>query len=109
MIVLRLLKGIGRRCRFCNANARPTAHSPLSYRSRRRALEEEEYWEEEEEDARCDDTAQSVLMILRLSRPVILGISQPAKNRNLSRLISNLSRLKKQSYPVLVYPVIFPV
>jgi hypothetical protein len=28
-------------------------------------------------------------------RVVILGKSQPAKNRNLSRLISNLSRLKK--------------
>ena len=29
-------------------------------------------------------------------RPVILGKSQPAKNRNLGRLILNLSRLQKQ-------------
>jgi hypothetical protein len=31
-----------------------------------------------------------------LSSPVILGKSHPASNRNLSRLISNLSRLKKK-------------
>ena len=42
------------------------------------------------------------------SGPVILSKSQPAKNRNLSRIISNLSRLKTKN-PVLVYPVIFPV
>ncbi len=34
-------------------------------------------------------------------RGVILGKSQPAKSRNLSRL--------KKNYPVLVYPVIVPV
>jgi hypothetical protein len=36
------------------------------------------------------------------TRVVDIGKSQPAKNYNLSRLISNLSRLKKTNYPVLV-------
>jgi hypothetical protein len=40
-------------------------------------------------------------------RVVISGKSQQDKNRNLSRLISNLSRLKIKN-PVLVSPVIFP-
>ena len=42
-------------------------------------------------------------------RLVFIGKSHQAKNRNLSRLISNLNRLKKYNYLVLVYPVIFPV
>jgi hypothetical protein len=61
-------------------------------------------------------------------RPAILEGSQPVKNRNLNRLIENLSRLnwssecnsvycfstvftllQQQKYPWLVYPVIFPV
>jgi hypothetical protein len=42
-------------------------------------------------------------------RVVITRKSRPANNRNVSRLISNLSRLKKKVYPVLVYPVIFPI
>jgi hypothetical protein len=41
-------------------------------------------------------------------RVIVIGKSQPAKNRNLSRLISKLSRLEKK-ITVLVYPVIFPV
>ncbi len=35
---------------------------------------------------------------IRIYRLVHIGKSQPAKNRNLSRLISNLSRLKKKTY-----------
>jgi hypothetical protein len=44
-----------------------------------------------------------VQVVQTMSRIVILGKSQPAKNRNLSRLISNLSRLKNK-YPELVTP-----
>jgi hypothetical protein len=39
---------------------------------------------------------------------VVIGKSQPAENRNLSMLISNLKSAKKQkNYPLLVYPVIW--
>lgn len=69
------------------------------------------------------------LRVLVEFRVVIFGESQPAKNRNVSRQISNLSRLNWSSernsvycfstvftisqqalkYPILVYPVILPV
>ncbi len=45
---------------------------------------------------------------LSVGRPFVVGKSQLAKNRNLSRVISNLSRPKKK-LPSLVYPVTFPV
>jgi hypothetical protein len=55
----------------------------------------------------CNEIRQRVDERVLIS-PVILGKSQVVKNRNLSRLISNLNRLKKK-YPVLVYTVIFLV